>query len=325
MNPNRSTSRRPRGLVALASMAFAVVPALAGAFTTIHPGIIADDALARAYASDRAGTLHALDVDSGRSLWRSDEPAFALGLIDDVVVALAPGDVTNTARLRAWDADSGEAIGEAQVALPPDVSFEFRSAPASRLDTRVSATDDGLRLDWHFRAWPLRGALLVEAGDRESEDGRIERSGAIGIALVDGALIATRLDGDARPATFNARTVDPSERFAGAAGEHFLAADDRAVLVSDEVPHPQLGYIQRLDVRDRTGERIGTLDSPHAWLPFVVRERLMLYRIDPVMTDLPGEGRVEHGSRLIAHDFATGKARWSFDALERRYLGPQPP
>lgn len=325
MNPNRSTSSRPRGLVALASMAFAVVPALAGAFTTIHPGIVADDALARAYASDRAGTMHALDVDSGRSLWRSDGPAFPLGLIGDAVVALAPADGANTARLRAWHAASGEVLGEARVAMPPDVSLEFRPAPASRLETRVSATDDGLRLDWHYRAWPLRGALLVEAGDRESGDGRIERSGAIGIAFVDGTLVATRLDGDTRPATFNARTVNPSERFAGATGEHFLAADDRTVLVSDEVPHPQLGYIHRLDVRDRAGERIGTLDSPYAWLPFVVREPLMLYRIDPVMTDLPGEGRIEHGSRLVAHDFATGKPRWSFDALERRYFGPMPP
>lgn len=325
MDLHRSAFRRPRTPAALVAMALLLAPALCGAFTTIHPGIVADDDLARVYASDRAGTLHALEVDSGRSLWRSEGPAYALGMIGGAVVALAPSGGTSDAVLRAWDAASGEALGAARVALPPGVSLDFRPQPASRLETRVSAMADGLRLDWHYRAWPLRGALLIGPDDREQEDGRIERSGAIEVRLVDVELVARALDDAPRPATFNARTVDPGERFAGTTGEHFLAADDRSVAVSDEVPHPQLGYIQRLDVRSRSGEPIGMLESPYAWLPFVVRERLMLYRIDPVMTDLPGEGRVEHGSRLIAHDFATGKVRWSFDALERRYFGPQPP
>jgi hypothetical protein len=320
-----STHRSAPRFAALAAVAFALLPALAGAFTTIHPGIVADDELTRVYAGDRAGALHALDVDTGRSLWRSDGPAFPLGLIGDAVVALAPSGGTSDAVLRAWHAASGEVLGEARVALPPDVSLEFRPQPASRLETRVSTTTEGLRLDWHFRAWPLRGALLVGTDGAPDQSGRIEAAGAIAIRLVDGALVAAVLDDAPRPATFNARTVDPSERFAGATGEHFLAADDRAVAVSDEVPHPHLGYIQRLDLRSRSGEPIGTLESPYAWLPFIVREQLMLYRIGPVMTDLPGEGRVEHGSRLIAHDFATGKVRWSFDALERRYFGPQPP
>lgn len=325
MNLQRSMPCRPSGLAARAAIALALLPALSNAFTTIHPGIVADDELARVYASDRAGTLHALEVDSGRSLWRSEGPAYPLGQIGDAVVALAPAEGTTDAVLRAWNAESGEALGQARVTLPPGVSLEFRPQPASRLETRVSTTAEGLRLDWHFRAWPLRGALLTGADDREQEDGRIDRSGAIEVRLVDGELVAMALADAPRPTTFNARTVDPSERFAGATGEHFLAADDRAVALSDEVPHPHLGYIQRLDVRRRSGEPIGTLESPYAWLPFIVREQLMLYRIGPVMTDLPGEGRVEHGSRLIAHDFATGKPRWSFDALERRYFGPQPP
>lgn len=81
----------------------------------------------------------------------------------------------------------------------------------------------------------------------------------------------------------------------------------------------------RGDRRDRAGERIGTLGSPCARLPLVVRDRLMLCRIDPVMTDLPGEGRVEHGSCLIAHHCADDKARWTFDALDRRCFGPLSP
>jgi hypothetical protein len=293
----------------------------------LHPGIVLAPDARTVHAADRAGRVHAIALADGRSRWQTAYRALPLGWLGGRLLALAQPDGVGRAEFLWIDPADGTIDDRVEIELPADVVAQFMPQPRRRFDIHALVDADGLEIHWQYQRRPLRGALLADGAGNPivSEPEVIDRHGVVRIRDDGGALSVSEaaVGNDGEP--FSARAVADDQRLAGLDGDQWLASDDGAVMAStfatgtSGIP----GNVWTIHARD--GERLGVVESAYAWAPFLVVGKLMLYRIDPVMTDIPGEGRVEHGSRLIAHDFATGKVRWSFDALERRYFGPLPP
>lgn len=329
---NVNTRRRPiltvlLGLLAamMSSGTHATPPRPAAA--ALHPGIVLAPDARTVHAADRAGRVHAIALADGRSRWQTGYRALPLGWLGGRLLALAEPAGAGHAEFLWIDPADGAIDGRVQLDLPADVVAQFMPQPRRRFDIHALVEADGLEMHWQYQRRPLRGALLADGAGNPivSEPEVIDRRGVARVRVERGVLSVSDAIGDKDSEPFSARAVADDQRLAGLEGDQWLASDDGAVMASTFATGTSgiSGNVWTLHSRD--GERLGVVESAYAWAPFIVAGDLLLYRIDPVMTDTAGTGRVAHGSRLIAHDFAAGKARWSFDALERRYFGPQPP
>lgn len=306
-----------------ALLCLAAIPAVADA---IHPGIVIDRDRGAVYASDRGGMAHALSIASGASLWRSAVRAYPLGLLDGRLIALGAPEVAGEAVILALDPTDGRMLGRLDLALAPAVTAQFMPLPRKRFDAHAVATDEALEIHWQYQSQPLRGALFAD------EDGRPvvgsprsrQQQGTVTLRF-DGGDLTAQSEGRTEAIPFTANPVATDAWIPDAEGTQWLASDGNSLAIVRMIEDATLGVIHRFEIHAPDGTRLGSFDSPYAWLPFVTHEELVLYRVDPIMIHPPGAGRVVHGSRLIAHDLATGATRWTFDALERQYFGPQPP
>lgn len=323
--PPATRSRVAPVRLLLAALAMLVASAVAAGTGLVHPGIVLHPAEDLVYASDRSGTVHALALTDGASRWQTPFPALPLGMLGDALIALGAPEERGQTTVLALDPASGEIRHRRVVDLEPEVVAQFMPLPRRQFEVHAVEAGRALEIHWTYRRQPLRGALLADVDGRpivETPESR-EFHGRVVVRLDDEGLVATAGQGEAVP--FGARAPEPDARIAGEDGAQWLATDGEVIAVVRETAHRELGLMYRFDLRTGAGDAIGHFESPYAWVPFIARDGLVLYRIDPVMIESPTSGRIAHGSRLVAHDLSTNDPRWSFDVLERRYFGPLPP
>ncbi len=145
-------------------IATTVVPILALAAQpepvfVLRRGAIVDSARGAAYVSKPNGTIDAVDLTSGRTLWTSDEAAVPLGADDALVIAQYEESPRATERLRlvVLDSTGGGKVSEVSIALPAGVRGLVNDEKGRSL--RVAAEREGalFLVSWLYREQVVRG------------------------------------------------------------------------------------------------------------------------------------------------------------------------
>lgn len=302
--------------------AFLLVAARANAdATAMAPGVLVDEAAARAVVADANGFARSVSLADGTTAWSSNDVAFPLLETRGSVVALGRSDTRGAGLLLLLDAATGTVQDRIAFAVPDEVRANVVPVPQSKFDVVAEATAQGARIHWRSTAAPLRGAVLEEG---ESEP--TVATGAFDLVL-DGAQPMTI----PRRGAVDAPLLPPpdlsaAERLPGLGARQFRSHGDFAAMSATAVADERFGTAWRWTVRTRGtgGAAIAGPTLPYAFLPFAVLDGLLVYRSEPVAWR-NGERMEGHGARIVAWDLAGDRERWHLDVLDLEYRGPLPP
>lgn len=310
------TRLRTTGFVALL---FAAAHANADA-TAMAPGVLVDEAAARAVVADANGYARAVSLADGTTTWSSNDVAFPLLETRGSVVALGRSDVRGAGLLLLLDAATGAVQDRIAFEVPDEVRASVVPVPQSTFEAVAEATAQGARIHWRSTAAPLRGAVL-----EEGEGEPTVATGAFDLVL-DGAQHMTI----PRRGVVDAPLLPPpdlpaAERVPGLGERQFRSHGDLAAMSAAAVADERFGTAWRWTVRMRgTGDAIAGPTLPYAYLPFAVLDGLLVYRSEPVLWR-NGDRMDGHGARIVAWDLASDRERWHLDVFDPVYRGPLPP
>ncbi len=119
----------------------------------VRHGTIVDPARGTAYVAKPNGTIDAVDLASGRTLWTSADAALPLGADQDLLVAQVEERPLRTERFQVaiLDAASGGKLSEATIILPAGVSSFVADEKAGSFRA-VAEREGGLFLvSWYYQ------------------------------------------------------------------------------------------------------------------------------------------------------------------------------
>jgi hypothetical protein len=144
------------------------------------PRGVADPSIDRAFLQDRAGRLVAIDLSSGRTLWRSPAAMEPLLARHDRVVAARRTRPTALEIVVLAAADGREMIASPPIALPP-----WAQDDGTTLTLKADATNGAVVVRWTLDALYRGGAAPSAA---ILEHARKHSSGAVQMNLFTGVL-----------------------------------------------------------------------------------------------------------------------------------------
>lgn len=323
-------TRRPHHstLLALACLALLAGPAAAmplatpadgGDATPLAAGVLVAPEGDHAFVTDRAGRVAAVDLDQGLPRWAGPARGRPLAVHGGGLWVLAPPERTGELLLLRLDPVSGAITARLAATLPPDVLASPFAQPASRFEALARADGDALHLHWQAERWPLRGALLDDAGaDAASQD-----AGVLALDARGGSLAALA---GIEPEPWRRPDLPDALRTAGLAGTQFASADGDHVLTATAVTDDPVGLRWRWQLSRRTdGRALGSLLAHYPMAPFLLRGSTLIWREEPVVL-VAADGRaLASGVRLQAADLATGRLLWSFELADPVHRLPPPP
>lgn len=327
----------------LAAVGFAVlmaaVPTPARAAHLLGDGAVVDPARGIAYVAQPQGGIEALDLATGKAVWRSAAAAKPLALVGGALLAQDEPGNGGALRLATLDAATGAERMRAELALPVGLvaSVTDNLRGTFRIRAAVLDGDSSAVLAWTATAAPpLRGFLPPDlsrapAGASAAVSAPAARAGgfrrgAARLDLTTGRLIPVA-DADAVSlAAAIDRNLAPggSTEVSGASGTPGLPSiDGRHAFTSERVAGSLHTY--RWSISDRaTGNVLAVLDAPVSLAPFVVSGPKVIYLAQPSLRRDNGV-TIRQELRLRALDLATGAESWQAVVRDSAYRGPIPP
>jgi hypothetical protein len=188
MNRTRVLSLTLSLFFSVGASLFAAPPNETAGGVELRRGVVVDEAAGTAYFAAANGTVEAVDVSSGRSLWSSADAALPIALVGRYLVAQAE-NVEPASRLRVvvFDVQAGNRkVVEAAIALPDEV-YPLVADDLMRSFRATAERDaDGLLVSWTYRESRVEG-MAPPRGERVPE--RVV-SGAAHVDLATGRTIA---------------------------------------------------------------------------------------------------------------------------------------
>lgn len=320
---NRLGTSVRRVLVALAGFTLAVASAQA-APANVHDGVVIDTASNVAYTSRPDSGMRAVDLTSGRELWRSTDAAKPLTLVGaDLVAQGAPGP-RGELQLAVIDPATGIARYKSTAPLPQGIVARLGAELAGAFVTWAEAGSDGSAvIHWSFEPATPRGISpdqpLVEGlGTVASPSAPANRRGSLRFDLTTGTLSPQATAAGNRPA--NPLLTE----LPGGDARRFASVDGRHLLESRRLPAGSANRY-RWTVRDGATQAVlGQVDAPVSAAPFVVAEGAVLFVTRPTLRK-EGDRLVDQALALRALELSTGKERFAFTLLDTAFRGPFPP
>ncbi len=335
--------------IALVGGAFALLAALlapgaamaqaSGSVPALHDGIVVDSAGGAAYVMSPAGGIEARELATGNVLWRSDEAAKPLLLVDGILVAQAPPAPEGDLVVVTLDSRRGTAKERKNIKLPPGQRAQLTDGISSSFRAQAFATNDGgVIVSWTAEdGRSLQGIappeIDVPQADAKAAAERAEalvqqrRRGAVRLDLASGK-VASLPFAEAQAKTVRAPGL--TARIGGAAGKaagavigQLTSLDGRHVLTSERNPEDSWNRY-RWTLTDASGATVGTVVAPVSMAPFVVSGSRLLYVAEPAVLK-EGSQFVDKPLRLRAVDLQTGAEAWEAPVVDSTYRGPFPP
>ncbi|MDX1998078.1 MAG: hypothetical protein SF066_10210 [Thermoanaerobaculia bacterium] len=322
---NRLGTSVRRVLFALAGFTLAVAGAQA-APANVHDGVVIDTASNVAYTTHPGSGMRAVDLASGRELWRSEDAAKPLTLVgNDLVAQGAPGP-RGELQLAVIDPATGIARYKTAAALPQGIVARLGAELAGAFVTWAEAGAEGSAVvHWSFEPSTPRGISpdqpLVEGlATVASPAAPASRRGSLRLDLTTGTLSPQATAAGNRPA--NPLLTE----LAGSDSRRFASVDGRHVLESRRLPAVAGSPNRyRWTVRDGATQAVlGQVDAPVSAAPFVVAEGAVLFVTRPTLRK-EGDRLVDQALALRALELSTGKERFAVTLLDTAFRGPFPP
>jgi len=324
----------------------------------LRRGAIVDASRGAAYISKPNGTIDALDLASGRTLWTSAAAALPLGASQDVLVAQS--EERSPARkfqIAVLDTASGRKLSEASVTLPEGVRALVTDEEGKAF--RATAEREGavFVVSWFYQESPMEGIapqsgepawrLFAGSARISAQSGKV--IAAEGGAVRDvparwrtydspprapwraGAALAQTEGGRGRPLTLKRTEAAtgrelPDQALSSRALVAVASADERNLLASEQVGEggPDDPEYQWNIFTLETGERAGELRRDVSAAPFFVFSDSVIFESRP-HGYLRGDVRVEEPLEIHSVRLSSGVPKWKVELRDLSYRGPRPP
>jgi hypothetical protein len=333
-------------------------PAEPSVFLLIH-GTIVDSSRGAVYVAKPNGTIDAVDLASGRTLWTSNEAALPIGLGNGLLVAQVEQkpEATERFQIAILEAAGGRKVSEATITLPAgalalvtDHKGQLFRATAERdgalflvswfyqenLVHGIRPPDNERTMFWiagSARVQALTGKVVASDGGPVDEvPGRWQRYGAPPSPPWRAGNAVARTEGGRggpltlkRTETGSGRPL-PDQALAKRAITSMPSADQRHLLASERVgaggpDDPE--YQWSIFAMD-TAEKATELRKDVSAAPFFVFRDSVVFESRP-HSDLRGELLVEEPLEIQAIRLTTGVAKWEVELRDLSYRGPRPP
>lgn len=276
---------RAGGALALLAL---TVPGMSVA-AALHDGVVIDGEAA--YVMSPKGGIDAIDLATGKVMWKSAEAAKPLLVKDGALLAQARPGKAGKLVVMKLDTRAGVARGRVDVAIPEDIRANVFDGPSRKFRAQALATSDGVVVSW------------------AADEGIAQ--GAVGLDLAMGKAVPL----EEAQAVTSIRTSGRDRELASIDGRHILRS---------ERLEATLGNRYRWTVTDATGTKIAAIDAPVSMAHFVVSGNRLLYVAQPSARKV-GSQLVQEPMRLRALDLESGVELWSAPITDSEYRGPFPP
>jgi hypothetical protein len=352
--PMTALGGRTMKKISLAGWAFTLLAALLapgaamaqasgnGSVPALHDGVVVDPAGGTAYVMSPAGGIEARELGSGNLLWRSDEAAKPLLVINGTLVAQAPPAPEGDLVVVTLDAKQGTAKERKNIKLPPGQRAQVTDGLSRSFRAQAfPAADGGVIVSWTSdEGRSLQGLLPPEVetpqADAKAAAARAEaanaalqqrRRGAVRLDLASGR-VASMPYAEAqakavKPKGLSARIGGGIGKAAGSSLGQLTSLDGRHTLTSERLPG-EVWNRYRWTLTDAAGATLGTVDAGVSMAPFVVSGTRILYVAEPSIRK-EGNQFVQKPLRLKALDLQTGAEQWEAPVVDSTYRGPFPP
>jgi hypothetical protein len=325
----------------------------------LRRGAIIDSARNAAYVSKPNGTIDAVDLASGRTLWTSDDAALPVGVDDALLVAQYEEKPRATERLQLviLNAADGRKVSEASIALPAGVRGLV--ADEKGLSLRVTAEREGatVLVSWFYQHHVIRGipprggeetvrrfagsariqpqsgrVLTSDGGPVDDVPGRWKKYGTPPAPPWRSGNISATTEGG-RGGRLTLKRNDavsgrplPDQALSNRAIVALPAADQRHVLATERVGtggSDELEYLWSVFGID-TAEKLTELRRDVSAAPFfVVQDSIIL--VSPAHGYVVGDVRVDEPLEIHALRLSSGDSKWQVEIRDLTYRGKLPP
>ena len=324
----------------------------------LRRGAIVDPAHGAAYVSKPNGTIDAVDLASGRTLWTSDEAALPLGTDGGFLVAQVEEKPRATERLQVvvLEAAGGGKVSEASIALPAGVRGLVSDERGRSLRVTVEREGALFLVSWYYkdgritgiapgqdqptvrrfagsaRVHPQTGRVVASDGGLVNEvPGKWKKYGTPPAPPWQSGNVSAQVEGGRggplrlkRTNSGNGQQL-PEQTLSKRAITAVASADQRHLLASERVGEggpddPE--YSWGIFVLD-TAELATELRRDVSAAPFFVFGDSLILE-SAAHGYLLGDVRVDEPLEIQAVRLSTGVAKWDVEIRDLTYRGPNP-
>jgi hypothetical protein len=358
---NRKSHIKRAVMAAVLAGAMAPLAALAAESPfLLRDTAIIDPAHGAAYVATPGGTVDAVDLSAGRTLWTSAEAAVPLGIDQGLVVAQSEEKPLPTEKFKivVLDAANGGKVSEATVMLPDgvralvedEIGKSFRATAEregalfvvswlySDFEVRGKAPSENEKPALHFYAGSVRldprsGKVInASGGELTGPPARWKRYGAPPQQPWQSGTVSARAEGGRGGPLVLKRTdaasgrALPDQTLSAHALVDVASYDQAHLLVSERVggggpDDPEYHWIV---YAVETGERISELRRDVSAAPFFVFGDSIVLTSQP-RTYIRGDVRVDEPLQLQAFRLSSGVPKWNVELRDLSNHHPLPP
>ncbi|HEV7240020.1 MAG TPA: hypothetical protein VGQ36_12345 [Thermoanaerobaculia bacterium] len=346
--------------VALAGIVLPITgqPAEPSAFLLQH-GTIVDSGRGVVYIAKPSGTIDAVDLASGRTLWTSKDAALPIGLGNDLLVAQVEEkpQVTERFQIAILDAAGGRKVSEATITLPAGALALVTDHKGKMFRATAERVGALFLVSWLYQENLVRGirppdkeqtmlwiagsvsvqaltgkVVFADGGPVGEVPGRWQRYGTPPSPPWRAGNVVARTEGGRggpltleRTETGSGRLL-PAQPLVNRAITSVPSADQRHLLASERVGEggPDDPEYQWSIFAMDTAAKATELRKDVSAAPFFVFGDSVILESRP-HSYLRGELLVEEPLEIHAIRLTTGVAKWEVELRDLSYRGPRPP
>lgn len=292
----------------------------------LRPGIVIDPSTNIVYVMTPEG-IAAVDATSGAKRWTTREAAKPLGLARNLLISqIEPKTETRVLNLAVLDTkESGAVTARGVDVLPETVKVAIGQTVEGKFESQASLVANDALVTWRFESLPLRGIQVAPVREPTTDPvsalGAKAQSteGALRLNLDTGAV--SKVNVGSIPQEAREWLLTSQEKISGAPARQYASVDRRHIMASERIADDKAWAKYRWTVFESlTKKRIGQFRTHLSFVPFVVRNSILIYETTPYLR----AGQAEP-AKLRGVDLATGKEVWSVEVRELVYRGPVPP
>jgi len=300
-----------------------------GAPFELSPGLIIDPTRNRIFVMTQEGTVGALDLSNGQSVWNNQDAAKPIGVAGNQVIAQAESHDLNKFNLVQLDAEKGTTVALKHFAMPAGVSASVTQTLYGNFNAIASRSDGDTVISWQFSRTPPRGVapntkpnlspkgagpppLLIKPGEK--------KRGTFRISSTTGSV--QEIPATTAPASSGSEGKGVSQE---PGKTQFFSRDGRYVAVSERTGNdPQLNKYTLRVYDSQSKAKLAEFQSHLAIVRFAVVGKELIYEQSPYYQRTDG-GEIEVPRTVKVLDLSSGKELWNTPVRDVTYRGPFPP